>query len=854
MSKARKRPHRNSAKSQIACWFGTAVVALILGGLHVFGQDEAEERPAPTAPRNVDAHGDLLPEGAIARIGSSRFRHGSEIQYIAYSPDGRTLASVAVRNLRLWDAATGRELHVFEDRSESGRPVTVAFSPDGKQLAIGWQRTTTLHEVESGRLVRTCDLPPTVVSLAFSSDGQTLAAASTNGTISFVSPETGKPVAKEQSARATRLRFLPQDGRIAVLEQGRYVRVRSVQDGSVVWDTSKLAPDGVRIRFTSMDVSRDGRFLVTGGASRSVRVWDLAESKLHREFNGGNSNVYGVAISPDGKTVASGGSDKTLRVWDVESGNQRLEARGHQGYVVSVAFSPDGSTIATGGRSHGNLYDRTIRLWDAVTGKPKLPSLGLELPIESVALSPDGQTLATGSADTSLSLWDFPTQKLLRQWRPVQSTAFTQVAFSPDGNLLATTSTDRVVLREPRTGESLKELPIVGAQIRCVRFSPDGKLLAASDSRGRIVLCDVPELRVLHTMQGRGDTWCLDFTPDGKSLAAASINRRTQLWNVADGKLLIEFPEQQRSVRGMAISPDGRILATGAIDESILVRELASGQIIKRLNCAAGVRALVFLPDSRTLIAGNQHNQVFVWDVANTANGDHLHQFNGRHGAWVSAMACSADGRTLISSSSDATALVWDLQTALSKRSELAATESADEQDVLWQSLAGVSAARAERAYWQLVGGDDRTVASFERRLQPTQPNDDALERVPQLIAELDDADFKVREAAHRQLEELGPRIRPEVETALANTDSFEPRKRLRRILKALDRRHTGTLADATLLRKVRAVSILQHIATPSALALLQQLAERSTEAPVAEQAAFAAERLSRRIALDDAP
>ncbi|MDE3721812.1 protein kinase [Nocardiopsis sp. N85] len=281
--------------------------------------------------------------------------HSSDVNSVAFSPDGTTLATGSSDDtVLLWDIATGTEIISLDDHSD--QVSSVAFSPDGTTLATGsWDDTVRLWDIESGEHVTTLEHTHSVRSVAFSPDGTTLATGGMDDIVRLWDIETGEET--------------------AVLE-------------------------GHEFFLNSVAFSPDGTTLASGSDDDTARLWDVDTGEEIATLRGHDHNVTSVAFSPDGTTLATGGDDWTVRLWNADTG-EHFTTLDCSLYVYSVAFSPDGTTLATGNCA----FPLPVLLWD-IAAEEAISGLDHNETVNSVAFSPDGTTLAVGSSDNTVLLWD----------------------------------------------------------------------------------------------------------------------------------------------------------------------------------------------------------------------------------------------------------------------------------------------------------------------------------------------------------------------------------------------------------------------------------------------------------------
>jgi serine/threonine protein kinase len=297
-------------------------------------------------------------------------------------------------------------------------------------------------------------------------------------------------------------------------------------------------------------------------------------------------------------------------------GDERIAPRatlsGHTGPVWSVAFAPDGLTLATGGD------DAKVRLWDTATGREKSSLPGHGSAVQVVTFSHSGRLLLSGGAGGTLRQWDMTTGSELPQLLQ-QNGAVRRAPISPDDRTVAVAnSTQGVELWDLETRQLRRTLPGHSGSIMAIAFAPGGGLLATGDTSGRVRLWDPDDGTEQASFEGDPlGVRALAFTPDGKTLVSAGQgDKDVKLWQVANREPMGTLSGYDNVVLCLAISPDGRLLATGSRDGSVKLWDLSSLNALTTLHPhQAGVLSIAFSPDGRTLATGGEDRLVKLWDV-----------------------------------------------------------------------------------------------------------------------------------------------------------------------------------------------------------------------------------------------
>jgi WD40 repeat protein/serine/threonine protein kinase/orotate phosphoribosyltransferase len=338
---------------------------------------------------------------AGAKLMERTLSHGVVVHGVAFSPDGRSLATACADRLaRLWDLAKGAPLSA--PMNHDGAVHAIAFNPRGTMLATVSRdgalcRWDAVSGISIGVVIRH-EAPVTAVR--FSPDGSMIATASRADLPGLWDAATGRSIDGTSPAgrdvQVLDIAFHPDGTLLAASGDDGRVWFRETATGRRLDATLRHEAAVPALAFC-----QDGRSLLTGCRDGRARLWDLSGWTLLAEFPH-QAEVGRVAVSPAGLSVATACHDGTARLWDLASGKPIGEPLAHRARVDCVAFNHDGSMVATGSQ------DGSGRLWDAGTGLPIGPPLEHRGALHAMAFSPDGRRLATACSDGLARCWRVP--------------------------------------------------------------------------------------------------------------------------------------------------------------------------------------------------------------------------------------------------------------------------------------------------------------------------------------------------------------------------------------------------------------------------------------------------------------
>jgi predicted Zn finger-like uncharacterized protein len=402
---------------------------------------------------------------------------------------------------------------------------------------------------------------------------------------------------------------------------------------------------------SSVCASADGRYLLSGSADRTLKLWEVSTGQCLRTFQGHREWVTSVCLSADGLLALSGSADKTLKLWQVATGLCLRTLVGHTNWVLAVALSADGRHALSGDG------DSSLRLWDLGLGKCLRTFEGHRGPVLSVSLSADGRWALSGSRDTTLKVWEVDSGQCVRTF----------------------------------TGHSDK--------VHAAVLSLDGQYALSGSGDRTLKWWEVATGRCLRTLEGHaGGVLAVTLSADGRRAISGGGDRIVKFWRLGLGQALCTLEGHTGTVNSVCLSGDKRYVVSGSGDKTLILwslpNDVLAPYLVSRVlpsetalaawtdyeqalmqarRCAAAgdaVRAAQWIREARSQPgygrrpeAMKEWSGLYVRLARKTLQGGWERHTWAEHLDAVTAVCWSRRGRLALSGSADRTLKLWDAAT-----------------------------------------------------------------------------------------------------------------------------------------------------------------------------------------------
>ncbi|SFR22214.1 WD40 repeat [Lentzea waywayandensis] len=578
---------------------------------------------------------------------------------VGFAPVGDVLVAPEGEDedkLSLWDLRDPRDpkqrgVIELQERQDAQ---ALAFAPDGRTLVVATRQSVAFWDISDPSAPRSLATfaAENMDSVAYSQDGRLAAAGSDEGVVLWDVSDPARPSQLGQ----------PIAGRapVAFGEGGKLLATHlkdansKNQNAFVLWDVTAGEPRRVGTPLSgnnsAMTFVPNAHLAAVAGYDGTVTLWDIADpaqpTKKGSPFSGHTDYALSIAVAPDGRRLVTGSADKTAIVWDLTNLGQPVRRDTVVPAADSLEYRADGHALASSSEQGG------VRLWDLAD--PGRPVRQDELAKGSATtLSPDGKLLAMRDGDEVL-LWDVSDIAHPKRRGVPLTGAGRPGRFSPDGRMLITGDKDKSVLWDLSDPEHPvqrvygKDMPAIIVLISA--FTADSKLFAVGniyDFEGKVTLWDIsdptrPVKQEAPVLAGDAvDVTALAFTPDGRHLATGRSDGTIVLWNVTDrakptrvGQPLAgpgdptgntsSIALSTALVLGMEFSGNGRILASTNRSRALILwdtTDLATTHDLgPPVTTSDTVMDMRFAPDGRTLTTLDLKGAVTPWDLAGVAD------------------------------------------------------------------------------------------------------------------------------------------------------------------------------------------------------------------------------------------
>jgi WD40 repeat protein len=525
--------------------------------------------------------------------------HSKPVNTIAWSHDGAQIASGSSDgNIHVW--TTGSGTTIFPDRKAFGSIDTMAWSPDSQKCAFGYDDIVLLLDANSGdiNLVYTLHTAP-IGAIAWSPDGTWVTSGDKQGRVNTWNVNTRETRLVANVKYAVRsLAWSPHGTSIAIGDGNGTITLQDATSG--VKRPLGQRPAGILAIVWSPDSTK----LASIDENNIVQIWDAQTGKSLGQYNG----YVGPALawSPNGAHIATCNTDNIVQIWDATNGNVTQTYKGHTHPIQEIAWSPDGVYIASGSDGQG------VHIWDAMTGKPIRICAGPFQQIWALSWLYNGSLIAAGCDDNHIRTWDPLTGKVALTYGDFG--AVHALTWSPRGGFLAVGDDKLLRIRDMKNEEVTTAYRDHARAIRAISWSSDARHIAEGGDNQVVRIWDAQTDGNPYTYEHSSAVNTVAWSPIGDRLVSGSADRSVLVWDMASNNVITTYTGHSASVNAVAWSPNGKHIASASDDGSIHIWDAATGtRIYSYKGHSGGVLAVAWSPDGMDVASGGKDATVQVW-------------------------------------------------------------------------------------------------------------------------------------------------------------------------------------------------------------------------------------------------
>lgn len=587
--------------------------------------------------------------------------HAEAVEAVAVSPDGRFIATGCFdKNVRLFDAATGKELRTYGgEQGHKGQVLCVAFSAKGDQIASGGADNKLLvWDVPVSVPVKTYALGAPGTAVAVTSDGKTFALASADGTAKVYpqGEEKGAVVLKGPKAAVMGLAHLPNGNAWVTANADKGLHFFAA-------DGKETASYNAGAEITGFDARRDGAAVFTASADGVLRFWQTPAQPT-KSFPPLKDALTAFASSPDGNTLLYATADKLVTMGSTSNAAAAGTFVGAKGTIEAVALAPDNNTVAAG------VADGALIIWDR-QGKVKADVPAHKGGTTAVAFHPSQPILFTAGADGQVKGWNLPIDtkkkekdkngkekdaKLTKYEFKAHTGKVTALLVNSASGQVVTAGADKLVRvwDLAKAEKPLREIGPLAAAPAVLALSRDNLTLAAGVGKD-VLLWTLADGKEAGKLPQAGDVLGLGFNADKSRIAIGRSDNVAVLVEVASGKVIQAFPHAG-PVRGVVAHSGGQTVITASADKTVLVSPIACTRLVA---LGAGKPGVVVSPGGERVVTFGVGKEAVSW---NAGNGQKEKAFEA--GGTATAAAFTKDGQRIAVGGSDGSIKLYTVNDA----------------------------------------------------------------------------------------------------------------------------------------------------------------------------------------------